>query len=451
MAPVVELLPAAGRVEQQRVFVLDAPATLTELRPWLYAPLPDGWEHDPRGDYLTDGGAWAARYVRRDAAGNVCQRVELLPAGAWWGDAPLSVEQAAQAWGLLNAGIAARWPGAVALSTPGTTGRDLVLRSLPDGAAFPVPDRDAAAAIRASTGQGRIELFPPAVEQLDALHVYDARLAYAACAWELGSGVVAWDDRPEVATRGRYRVTVTVPDGWDHVGLLGVHDDAGGWRWPNEPGERFQTWAEASELHLADAHGWRYEVHERIVYERGRPLDRWARQLVELRDSVTRSGVPVELHEPLRAAVRSILLHGIGAMHGAPRRVTRSVPVDQADAVPAGAAGVRVAGDALVYSVTEPPAWGDLAHPEWCAQVWARARVRLLDAPTGTATIRAGALNVARDSVVAMRTDALYLSRDPAWPDDGKVGRFRRAGHIAGPVPWPASNVELLRLRDGGE
>jgi hypothetical protein len=52
---------------------------------------------------------------------------------------------------------------------------------------------------------------------------------------------------------------------------------------------------------------------------------------------------------------------------------------------------------------------------------------------------------------VAFRTDALYLTTDPGWADDGKPGRYRLKGSIERPIPAPASMGELLSLRELAE
>jgi hypothetical protein len=279
---------------------------------------------------------------------------------------------------------------------------------------------------------------------------------YAGCVRELGHGVPTLDRSDEFAgyTRGRYRVTFQVPDEWEHVGLLGVHDDGkgGGWRWPAEPGEEGAAWVDACELRLALDHRWPVKIHERLLFpeHRGRPLDRWSDALVKMRTAVLHrvaiGALSPEVGELAAAAVRSIVLHGIGALHGTPHRVTMS-SLDPGDVPAAAGSTWRVDGDVHVWAEDRGQAWPDLVHPEWSSAVWARARCRLLSAPTGTAGTYAGALHVDPRTVVAFRTDAVYLAVDPRWPDDGAAGRLRRRDVIPGPHRWPATSRQLLSIK----
>src|SRR5690606_21657835 len=104
----------------------------------------------------------------------------------------------------------------------------------------------------------------------------------------------------------------------------------------------------------------------------------------------------------------------------------------------------RAEGDKLVWTELTEPAWPEMAHPEWSAQVYGRARARLLSAPGG-----AGALGVERSELVAFRTDAIYMTTDPHWNDDGRPGRYRHVRTIPGPIKRPTTQRELLAVRDG--
>ena len=50
--------------------------------------------------------------------------------------------------------------------------------------------------------------------------------------------------------RARFHVRFRVPQGWNHVGLLGVKhlDVREGWFYPNRPGAVHDTWADGSEF-----------------------------------------------------------------------------------------------------------------------------------------------------------------------------------------------------------
>ncbi|WP_276615824.1 hypothetical protein [Streptomyces sp. A0592] len=61
-----------------------------------------------------------------------------------------------------------------------------------------------------------------------------------------------------------------------------------------------------------------------------------------------------------------------------------------------------------------------------------------------------GALHAPPGSVVAFRTDAVYLTGPQNWPYHGQPGDYLYKGHLAGPVPAPTTEDELLNLRDAG-
>ena len=446
-----------------RIMLTGAPpwSGVAGVRSWAGGQLPYGWSVAPEGHYFHgahpvlryvldaehDGPSWEAELIERRRA-----RIELTRAAAWFGEGDYGPELAREAWHDLGRRIERKFSGGVLMSTPASTGRDLLLRSLGDHE-YPVLDDELQQLIRSTSGQGRIELFA-GDGQLGQLCEYDGRMMYAGCVNELPTGEARWeschglglDDAWLGHTRARYRVDFTVPRSWAHVGLLGVMDDESraGWSWPSAPGSTGSTWCDGVELALAIEHGWDVKIRERVYWpERGRPLDAWARRLVEL---VPTDGPP-ELRPLVRAGVRAIVLHGIGALHGRGYRVSRSSssPID----VPRGVDAVYFDDAAGVYSWSEDRGqrWPELAHPEWTAAVWARARARLLSCPTGAGRDRAGMLHVAPSSLVACRTDAVYMTADPGWSDDGRVGRLSRRYCKRTLAPWPTSHAELLAVR----
>lgn len=423
--------------------------TLEAFTEWAHADPGPEWTVDPAGHHIDVAMLPVLRWKHRDG-----RRVEVHRAATWLGEGDYTPAAARAAMRLFAEGIAAAWRADIAwLSTPATTGRDLLLRSLPEGETFPCLDDEHQELIRATSGQGRWQLRNVG-DELPGLEVWDARLAYAALAWGVGCGPATRDAVPEYVpyARGRYRVTATVPDGWDHVGLLGVPDDDGGWDWPEQPGRTFTAWCDGAELAVALDAGWPVTIHERLLWRDGRPLDVWARRLVAVRDRLAqlwRDGEhDRDVCQLAAGAVRRVLLTTIGAVHGRPHRITRSAPIAEARAVPEHATDVRMVGDRLVWREDRAQRWRDLAHPEWSSTVWARCRARmLLHRRAGT-----GALTVPASTVLAIRQDAVYLTRPPtSWPaDDGKVGRMRREHVIAGPLRAPRNVAELLALKGEG-
>jgi hypothetical protein len=370
-------------------------------------------------------------------AGN--RRVELHRAASWFGEGGYRPAVAWDAWHQAANAVGRHFEGQPLLATPAGTGRYLWAYTIPWGREWDCLAGDDQELIRATAGQGRVEACPT-VDELPGLVELDGRFMYGALCAELGAGPAIHDTAPtfDPMAPGRYRVRFRVPDGWGHVGLLGVKADTGWW-YPAAPGWAGETWADGAELHLAAKHGWPFEVVERVVLAKGDPLGGWAKRLLagwaEL-DEADEAG------RLARRAVRSILVKALGGFVGRDPLVTVTCPADQPGRVPADAIRLRQEGDQLVWAERAELRHPEWVHPEWPARVWARARARLLAGPGGV-----GALGVDRGQVVAMETDALYLTADPGWADDGRPGRFRVKAAIAGPITAPRSLVELHQLK----
>lgn len=426
-----------------RTVYLCGPRPAEGWRAWAYTGLGERWDGD--GHYLEAAAAPVLRYRSRLTG----EPIELYAASQWFGDVGAAdTALAASAWRYLGELVHRTFAGGTLLATPATTGRDLFLRTIQHGREWPVLSADTQELIREHSGQGRVEVLTPAAEELPGLVEYDGRLMYAALCAELPAGEPTRDTVPEFAgyQRGRYLVRVTVPRDWgERFGLLGVKDGpSGGWRYPRGAGEVFTTWVDGAELALALQAGWYCRILERLLFPplRGTgPLDTWAAKLVRLRDAARAGGRPEG--ELVARAVRALLLHGIGAFQGRPHLVTHHLPLERAAEVPASAVAPRVDGDQVIWGEETGQRWAALAHPEWCAAVWARARVRLLRGPLGS-----GVLQRSAGEVVGFRTDAVYLTHRQGWEDDGRPGRLRLVRELDGAVwPWPTTNGELLALR----
>lgn len=468
-APVPEVLALvrATDADQVRVYLtgarpLDASggASLAEqVRAWALADPGAGWSVESH--YLADADLPVLRF--RHESG---QRATIMRAASWWGETDADVATCEQAWRGLGQVLdqVPAFAGAGLADTPATTGRALWLRTIPEGKGYPVLSDELRELIGATSGQGRIELRPaPAgVEPADFTYL-DGRFMYAALTWgmpvgepthwtgEAINGAGARDFTSAIRGRGRWRITVTVPDGWAHVGMFGCQNTAGAWSYPDQPGATFTTWADGSEVWAGMENGWEPVIHEGFTFTEGKPLDTWRDALVGVWEQANANGSPAA--RLAARAVRSILLFTLGAFATKAHPVTRSAPIDGPEPeVPAGVE-VRRVGDALVWQ--EPgrlSAWTEqTAHPEWSATVWARARTRLLTG-RGVGQERVGALHLPPERIVAFATDALYLAGgDPGWNDDGKPGRFRVKGTRAGAFAWPETYPDLYRLRDEAE
>lgn len=458
---VADQLHGLDQLGVERVFLIGGRpgSTIGGVRAWATGELPEGWAHSDRGHYM-EGDAPVLRFDHVSGL-----KVELHRATAWFGEGATDPVACSEAWRLVGQLVRRSFGLPALLATPTTTGRELWLRTIPEGRGWTVLDPELQELIRSTSGQGRIELVAEPGAELPELVEMDARWAYSALCSKLGgaaagAGGSTWtysragrglglEFSPYV--RGRYLVTARVPETWDHVGILPAKDGADGWRWPRRPGEVFTTWCDGAELWVAARHGWTFDVHESLTfsdYQGAGPLDTWAKKLREVRETCRNLGAVGARSEVVAElagnAVRALLLHALGGFHGTPHRVTRAVPISDADSIPEGV-HMRLEGDVLSWGEVRPPAWPEMVHPEWSAAVWARARARLLDAPGG-----AGALSVPFSSVVGFRTDAVYLTAPAAWPDEGKAGQYRVKARVAGPLKAPTDQLGLLSMRDGG-
>lgn len=406
---------------------------------------PEGW--DVAGHHLARPDTPVLRFVEPDTG----RRVEILRAAIWWGSDQADPLVCREAWLQLAGAIDSRWPGAVLLATPATTGRELIARTIPPDVVWPTLPDDVAEQIRQTAGQGRIELFSSKLEALPELVELDGRTMYGALCKELPGGVPVrgWGEHAYGPyARARMLCRWQVPHNWDHIGLLPVRD-GDRWRWPSTPGERASAWVDAVELHLARSRKWDVEVVEHLVWPptvRSGPLDGWAARLLALIERHRAHRAPAG--RLVAAALRHVLIDALGALVGRPHVVTRSTHVDVEAALPAGAVDPRLEGSMLVWGERTPARWAAMVHPEWSAAVWARCRTRMLEGPS-VQGVRTGALHVDPAQLLAIRTDALYLTHDPRWPDDGRPGRLVVKRRRPGPLPPPGSVRELLALRDG--
>ena len=468
------LLDACRLAGVQRVY-------LTGPRPpsgWLLDPVA-GWQLGPA--YL-DLDTPRAPFTHTTTG----ETVELRRAAEWYGGGAYSTIDARDAHALLARGIVRAFgTGAGLLAAPSGTAVDLWARTLPRGEYAAQLDDDVAELVHATSTQGRVELFTADAHRarcdqcvplvttptVPGFVYYDGRIMYAAMLRELGAAPARrltaeeacdlWSasdaaGRPTgIYARARYHITAVVPDDWHGPGLLlATYDDTDDkdWHAPNAPGAVFTTWCDAAELHVLDGAGWPYAIHGGLAFTAGRPLDRWASRLLVLRAKLAPPAGVVSVPRQLATdAIRTMIVQGIGAFHSRGRDTTYVTdrPLD----VPAGAHPNTLPDGRIVYRRRTPVTGRAAAfhRPELSAQVWGRARAALLSNATGTPDMRAGMLHVPPDTLIGCYTDALYLTADPGWPDDGRPGRFRRKGNLTGPHPTPTTAAARNDLRAAAE
>ncbi|HLZ21105.1 MAG TPA: hypothetical protein VKQ30_03150 [Ktedonobacterales bacterium] len=414
--PLADLLAgAAGHV--RTLHLIAGPyADQRPLREWWLAPASAGWAianyagDPPRATYRRDGHA-----------------VDVVTTAPWFGECtePATIERAWRMLGMLCRGTFDR--GATLMATPARTGLDLLQRSLPANGEYPVAPDEELRLLLANSGQGRMEFLPTTADTSD-LTWLDARWQYAACVTNLPRGRMHHDRSHEVIEHapafyfGRWRA----PAGWPYpFGLLPElnPDEDSGQRFVYPLDARWHTgWLTGVELDLAYRESWDLRVSERIWWDMvgPDPARTWATKLRTMRQHVE--------SETVQGAIRHLLIDTVGAWHRQARRELHITPREQAETIPADAYRLVLIDDAVEWLADAPipTALQPMQHPEWAWTVWGRSRVRLLKA----------ALCYLHDcpggEIVALRSDALVVTRDPGWCDDGAVGTFRRKRRMTG-------------------
>ncbi|MGW6202542.1 hypothetical protein ACWF9B_02640 [Streptomyces sp. NPDC055089] len=461
------------RQADQHPFLKDA------VGAWLNAPTP-GWRTDTGRGKDRMAGHFVhprnpvGRYQREQGE----QHVEIRSAGEWFDTEGSDPAVIRDAFVLLWKALRRHWPDAVLMGSPSQTGRDLWTRTIPtkgqyaDG--YPVLSEELRGLFHATAGQGRTELItPPSIPaQLPALVEYDRTFAYAKHTWKAGVGTprritaarfAAWSEKEQTKALfacGHWHVRVTVPETWDHVGILPAPTPGDrAWHYPATPGTTFTTWAGGPEIHTALSNPrspWKIEILDGILFDDGKPLDDWSKKLKETWSSLTAqadlNGDPAQrtaAHLAARA-VRAILLYGIGAFAQRPRTVTGTTPRTAERDVPTDAEIIGFDDQTITWQRPTGFTRDPNAHPEWAAHIWSSARAALLSQRHRNDNTYAGALHAPPGSVVAFRTDAVYLTQPQAWPYHGQPGDYLNKGHLTGPLTAPTTEDELLTLRDKG-
>lgn len=383
--------------------------------------------------------------------------------------------------------------GASMRRTPAGAGMSLLEHMLPDRHCwYTLPDEEQRV-IRMNLTQACVQHIAQPGE-IDMVLSYDARAAYMSCCRHVpvffnhiavpgylgGAGhFYQHDNRNTYAgfVLGFYRVHVTVPTNWQHVGLVPkkrpgfLYAD-----YPRSPGEEWETWIDGAEIALLKTYEWPFAIRERILFpheiakyqekasantrcvrlgndRRYDPLCNW---ITELNGHIERIGDTPATKERryLRQAVRAMALHTIGSLYsrGAPVSVNVRPGEPVPDQVPTWAEmGMADTGD-TIYTWREghtgiAKRWD---HPEMTAHIWGKWRARMLKK----------ALKVPISQLLHLATDAIYTSAplpsqeasDPFY-DDGKVGSFRIKDEpvlFSTPQAAPATWNELRMMLDEG-
>lgn len=373
-------------------------------------------------------------------------------------DSPEKLAACREAWARLCAWIAREYPGCHAMRTPGATGLELIHHALPWGKGQKRPYQYAtlpgelARLLAATAPQHRTELLTIPGRMMRRYTQYDARIAYAAYMRRLpvligedASGLIH-DEGAYIPYRaGKYRVAVTVPRGWAHVGLVHRAGTNGyAWEYPATPGDEWEAWLDESELRLLANNPlmpWPFETRERILFDDPKtpgndPLREHVERLTGYLENIERERRHMDADSAqwlealaLRNAARAVALHPVGLWHKRENEHTRRIA--SLDDLTPEDADARITPDGEGgYTVTTPAAlstyqshWRRL---EWSTTVLARERV----------TVTRKALEAPRASALAIDGDALHLAdyAPDAWAHDtGKVGAYRLKADVTYP------------------
>ncbi|MFD6113840.1 Mucin-19 [Streptomyces yangpuensis] len=456
---------------------------------WLNAPLPEGWTvessrgKDRQAGHLVHPRNPVGRWQRGD------QHTEIRSVGEWFdpeGADPATVRAAfVELWKALRP----HFEDVVLMGAPSQTGRDLWSRTIPAKAGakwadgFPVMSEEIRGLLHATAGQGRTELItPPRVpERVPGWFEVDRTFAYAKHTWASGVGVprritaaafAAMTEKEQtnaLFAPSHWQVRVTIPQGWNHVGLLPAPAPGErSWHYPYEGGRTFTTWAGGAEVNLALRNPiapWRIEILDGLLWESGDPLKGWSTKLREAWQSLRATA---DLHGDEQQkqacrlasrAVRSILLYGIGTFAQRPRITTGSLELGAGGEVPDLPDGARLTGITdthVTWERNQGFARDQYAHPEWAAGVWSAARAALLSVSTSAKDpqtgrpVKAGALHLPAGSILAFRTDAIYTSAPVDWEYGGEPGDYLLKGRMPWEQTTPRNDEEFYYLQGLG-
>lgn len=421
--------------------------------------LPDENGHVPGRDWYkgaTKIGCTVDRYLAKVHAATVSRgekSIDIFPVSQYFDSTP-NVHECKKTWVLLNGLLRGSFGEHVTLmGTAGATGLHLLRLSLPKGQKYEVLPSDIQETLLHNFGQGRIESFYSGKDIINDCYEVDGTWMYASCLRNLPTGTPTRDTINELDNKGYtpgfYRVVATVPQEWQHIGLLPAFDEQAAKRhadtksmYPNVPGATFESWATHGEVRLAIEHKWDVQICERILWKErsSDPLRLWAERLIRLRERCEAASEPQ--HEMLRQAFRSIMLKGIGSFYRHDVYKDGYAPLSEIENV----TGQWELEDDETVHVVETPELSKMQlqtlQPHWPATIWGQARVRLAKA----------ALCLPYESLIALRTDGIWTLRDirqddnPMWTYTGKPGQWRVKYEHHTPVEWPRNNKAVVHL-----
>ncbi len=491
-----------GQEIKRILFTGKIPTAESNGRHWLLVQTP-GWE-TYRGHWLGTPPTGRFDHTLTRA------RIDVKVAKEWFGDTPLTPQQARDAWDVCERMLGEFFRNDLEgaspmMMTPAATGHNLWALTLPKNYDPPLLEDDVAEQLHATSTQHHLDhlvageslpdhpdvvamIDPNVSPKINSFSYVDGRFMYASLTRALGMApgvrlnrAQCWElmeENPYV--RARFFIRFTVPANWNHVGIFGVPFESAsqGWYYPNRPGARGECWADASEIFVARKFGWAIDFVEGIVFNQKRystrkrfekgsdvatrrvvdiaPLDTWSERLQKARQvAANYPDFPPVIRTAIGAALRAILIQSIGAFASRGRGKTgitydpKMIPVEYQGSV-------VQKGKAFIYEIPQSldNRMRAYYHPELAVQVWGRGRAKVLHHKANG--FDCGALTLPGNSIIGINGDAIYSTELPRWAlpvehggaDDGKAGRIRVQGFIDSPVKTPESRAARDRLRD---
>jgi hypothetical protein len=381
--------------------------------------------------------------------------IDIFPVSQYFDTVP-NLEECKKSWHLLGSLLRGAFgEHATLMGTAAATGQNLLRLSLPRGEKYEPLPKEVQEIILHNFGQGRIETFYRSSHVVPVVYEVDGVWMYVACSRDLPAGECIHDQGDTLINEGKsaalYRVIVTVPDDWNHIGLLPAYDEEAASRnadiktcFPNQPGQIFESWCSHKELRFAHERGWTsYTIQERIYWPHrsSDPLRLWLERLKRLREGC--EFLPEPQRSMLREAIRGLALKTIGSFF---RHVIVSdgyVPLSQSEQIPEFAEWEMI-DENLIYYREESELTDrqqQMLQPHWAALVWGFARKRIAEA----------ALALPFESILALRTDGIWTtsdigqSDDTIWQETGKPGSWRKKYELHD-VQWPEKYGDMLDL-----
>ncbi len=334
-------------------------------------------------------------------------------------------------------------------STPALTGVDLLRRKLPFNVKYDSLPSDIEHIILTNFSQARQQLFIHGQDTIEQVYNYDGLWMYAACCRHVPIGTILHDEKDEYIpyTAGFYKVRVTVPFGWDHIGLLPMKNPQGGRSlYPDMPEFEFESWCSDRELRLATEQGWHYKVLERILWPdsnakgvQGKdPLRYWMEELVKLRQEIAIK-YPEPIKSMLRDAFRNLLNMGIGKMSVGASKV--DVYTADFDEYPGDNAHLKEEYADGSYRYQKTQELTDFQKqtfmPHWVRYIWCHCKEK----------ITREALKIPHKQLISIRTDGIWTTAPFAFEDTGKPGCMREKQLTnRGPFPWPQDDIQFVNM-----